>query len=369
MDKKMLKILGIVIAVFVVLIIIIFLVSSCSKKKLDYNKIQDAMIAGAKSYYNNHKDDLPKEDGDTKSIKMAKLISDGFMEEPSKTYKDKTIVCDGSITVANNNGYYLYSPSLTCGKNYRSKLLKDKLIEDSLVEEEGIGLYEQGNEYVYRGEVTNNYVRFAGRDKLFRIIRINDDNTIRLFEDMQNSEELRVSWDDRYNPYKLSYTGINEYMVDGINSRVKETIQNYYNNGTVWPDDVKAYIVTQELCIGKRGTEDITKDGSTECSIKLANQQFGLINIYEYLQASLDKNCNSTSAPSCQNYNWLAKYQKRFWTVNGDANNTTKVWYIAQTANESNANSPKFCNVVFNVSERVTYISGEGTRENPYVIR
>ena len=246
---------------------------------------------------------------------------------------------------------------------------KDKAKEDSLVEDQGVGLYEIGDDFIYRGEVKNNYVRFAGKDKLFRIIRFSeDDNTVRLFEDMQVGEELRVPWDDRFNPYRSDYTGINDYMVDSINSRVKDTLQNYYNSA-VWPDDMKAYIVTQDLCVGKRSKEDITKDGSTECSVKLANQQFGLLNVYEYLQASLDKNCNSTTAIACQNYNWFATYAKKVWTVNGDPDNTSKVWYILQTVNQSNANSPKFCNVVFNISDKVTYISGDGTHDNPYVIR
>ena len=35
MDKKMVKIIGIVVGIFIFLIIILFVISSCSKKKLD----------------------------------------------------------------------------------------------------------------------------------------------------------------------------------------------------------------------------------------------------------------------------------------------------------------------------------------------
>lgn len=368
MDKKMVKIIGIVVGIFVFLIIILFVISSCSKKKLDYNKIQDSMIASAKQYYSQHQDDLPREDGDTKNINLKKLISEGYMEDPVKTYKDDTLNCDGSITVSNNNGYYLYSPSLTCGKNYKSQLLSDKIIEDSLVDT-GIGLYEVGDQYIYKGEVDNNFVRFANHDKLFRIIRINSDGTIRLFEHQQAGEDSKVEWDDRYNPEKSQNTGINDYVVPGgISSRVKDAIKDYYISAT-WPDDMKAYIVTQELCMNKRSEADITKDGSTECAKKLANQQLGLINVYEFLSASLDNNCNSTAAIACQNYNWLAKYSKRIWTMNGDANDSTKVWFMFSTINKANASAPRYTNVVFNTSDKVTYIQGTGTIDNPYVIR
>ena len=36
MDKKIVKIIGIVVGVFILLIVILLLVSACSKKKLDY---------------------------------------------------------------------------------------------------------------------------------------------------------------------------------------------------------------------------------------------------------------------------------------------------------------------------------------------
>lgn len=365
MDKKIVKIIGIVVGVFVVLIILLLLIAACSKKKLDYNKIQDSMVKAAKSYYQAKPDDLPKEDGDTRSIKLEKLISEGYMEEPAKTYKNDELSCDGSVTITNNYGNFLYSPSLTCGKDYRSLLLKDKLIEDSLVES-GVGLYEQGDEYVYRGEVSNNFVKFPGQNKLFRVLRINEDGTIRLFEVVGLDNE---KWDDRYNPMKSTGSGVNDYLINNLNSRIKDTVKNYYNDSTVWPESVKAYIVTQDLCVGKRSEADITKDGSTECMVKLVNQQLGLLNVYEYMQASLDNNCTSTKAISCENYNWLGTYRKRIWTVTGDANDSSRAYYVFQTINSSMCNNSYSVNTVFNISDKVQYISGTGTEQDPYIFR
>ena len=361
----MIKILGIVAAVFVLLIIILFAISACTKKKFDFYKLQDTMIAGATSYYQSKPDDLPREDGDTRTIALKKLISEGFMEEPSKIYKDNSISCDGSVTVTNNNGYYLYSPSLTCGKDHRTQLLVDKLLSDSLVES-GVGLYEVGDQYIYKGEVTNNFVKFAGQNKLFRIMRVNEDGTYRLFEHDGIDTEV---WDDRFNPSKMTAAGINDYVANDLSSRIKDRVKQYYNDSTVWPDKVKAYIVTQNLCMGKRTEDDITKDGSTECQLVLAKQQLGLINVYEFMQASLDNNCNSTRAISCQNYNWYANYRDRIWTVNGDANDSSKVWYMYQTINVSSASAYHSMYAVFNISDKVTYVTGDGTEGNPYVIR
>lgn len=361
----MIKILGIVAAVFVVLIIVLFAIAACSKKKFDFYKLQDTMLASANSYYQSKQDELPRDDGDTRTIALKKLISEGFMEEPSKIYKDNSISCDGSVTVTNNNGYYLYSPSLTCGKDHRTQLLVDKLLSDSLVES-GVGLYEVGDEYIYKGEVTNNFVKFAGQNKLFRIMKVNKDGTYRLFEHDGIDTEV---WDDRFNPAKMTVSGINDYVANDLNSRIKDRVKQYYNDSSVWPDKVKAYIVTQDLCMGKRTEDDITKDGSTECQLVLAKQQLGLINVYEFMQASLDSNCNSTRAVSCQNYNWYANYRDRIWTINGDANDTSKVWYMFQTINVSSASTYHSIYTVFNISDKVTYVTGDGTEGNPYVIR
>ena len=67
-----------------------------------------------------------------------------------------------------------------------------------------VGLYENGDKYVYRGEVDNNYVSW--NDKEFRIIGINADGTLRLLE---GKGLERITWDDRYNEEALYEAGIN----------------------------------------------------------------------------------------------------------------------------------------------------------------
>ena len=381
MDKKMIKVIGIVAGVFVVFIVLLFIIASCSKKRFVFDKFQDSMIQAAKKYYAANEKELPNEDGKTKKVTLKQLINDGYMAEPSKTYKDDTLQCDGSITVSNNGGFYLYSPSVTCGKNHRTQLFKDKLLDDSLVTE-GVGLYETKinyvtteddvnnpkykDAYVFRGEVENNYVKINGNDKLFRIIRINEDGTIRLIE-VAGEEE--TEWDDRYNHDEDEDFGINEYVKDSINSRIKDSIKNYYDNSTVWPDSTKAYIITQGLCLGKRALDDSSKDGATECTVGLLNQKLGLLSTYEYLNASLDTHCISTTDEACSNYNWMDSFNG-IWTQNAYNANTYSVWYVGSNhLKQTSASSTYDWNVVFNISEKVTYVSGKGTKDDPYIIK
>ncbi|MBR6073137.1 MAG: hypothetical protein IKP76_02315 [Bacilli bacterium] len=381
MDKKMLKIIGIVAGVFVVFIILLFIIAACSKKRFEFVKFQDEMIAAAKNYYKNNEKELPNEDGKTKKVTLKQLINDGYLQEPSKTYKDETLQCDGSITVTNNGGTYLYSPSLTCGKDHRTQLFKDKVLDDSLVTE-GVGLYETKinyitteedvtnpkykDAYVFRGEVTNNYVKINGTDKLFRIIRINEDGTIRL---IATESEEGTEWDNRYNYEQDEKIGINEYIYKDINSRMKDSIANYYNNSTLMPDSIKPYIVSQGLCLGKRGADDSTKDGSTECTVGLLNQKLGLLSAYEYLNASLDEHCLTTTDESCSNYNWMTSI-KYVWTQTAFNGDTYSVWYVGvNNLRKTTAEGQNEWNVVFNISEKVTYVSGTGTKEDPYIIK
>ncbi len=363
MDQKMMKTLGGIIAGFVVFIFILFIISSCSKTTYTYETLETKMMEVAKSYFEAKEDELPKEDKDTKTLTLKKMISDGKIEELTELFDNEEIKCDGNVTVTNNNGFYVYTPYLKCGKDYESVYLKDKIIENSLVES-GIGLYAEKDQYIMKGEVKNNYVKMA--NQLFRIIRINEDGTIRL---LQNEGLKQQVWDDRFNPDYNYNGGINEYYYNSLNSRIKDSVENYYKDGNVWSDETKAYIVNSDLCIGKRSEADITKDGSTECSKKLNNQAFGLLTVYEVMQASLDPNCNSSVARACRNYNWFANIEESIWTATADAEKSQYVFLLYQIPTIANANSYANINVVFNLTEKAVYVSGDGTQENPYVFK
>ena len=364
MDQKMMKTLGMVIAGFVVFILVLFFISSCSGGKYTYEKRQEKMLVIAKNYYEGNEKELPSQDKDTRSYTLKKMISDGKIEELTELFDNENIKCDGNVTVTNNNGHYLYTPYLSCGKDYQTTYLKDKIVENSLVES-GPGLYETADSYIFRGDVKNNYVSFSG--KTFRIIRINDDGTIRLIDNVGISE---VIWDSKYNTNVKDSRGVNDYVVsENLYANIKNVSDNYYNNNKVWTDEARNYITTQTLCIGKRSKSDITKDGSAECSVKLENQLFGSLAIYEYLQASLDINCNSTTASACTNYNWFTSVSNTFWTVTADVEKTDSSYSIYKKPHSNLCNSYNYLNVVFNINNNVTYVSGDGTKDNPYVFK
>lgn len=368
MDKRMIRTIEVITGIFLIFIIFLFIISSCSGgRTYTFESLQKKMLTITKNYYLNHEDELPKEDKGYKTYTLKKMISDGSLKEVTELFKDDNMKCDGSVTVSNNNGYYIYSPYLNCssGKTkYESTYLNKKIIETSLVEQ-GFGLYQDNDEYYFRGEGDKNYVKFDSKDELYRIIGINADQTIRL---LQATTETDVAWDDRYNTEYISKTGINEFYNNSIDSRIKETLTKEYNDSNKWPDEIKAFIVTQDLCVGKRAENDATKNGSTECSAKVENQMFGLIAAYEYLRASLDKNCIYTTDDACQNYNWLGNLNRNTWTLTADVKDSKSVYKLSTILYSTDAINSTYSNVVFNISDKTMYTSGTGTQSDPYVI-
>lgn len=361
MNEKLIKTLVTICAVFIILLVIIFGISSCTNKKRDFSEYEDKMLSVAKAYYKKNEDKLPKLDN-KKILSLNEMISSDLIKEPSKFLNNPNASCIGEVIVYNNNGNYLYTPNLNCGTDFKTVLLKDKIIDDNLTTS-GVGLYQVGNTYIMKGEVLNNYIEFNGI--IFRIMRINDDGSIRV---IQNKGFDNNNWDDRYISDTEYNSGLNEYMYNNINSRIKDTVEEYYKDEKVWSSSAKAYITTQDLCVGKRLEEDSSKNGRTECAKKINNQQFGLIAAYEYLQASLDKNCNYTTAPSCSNYNWIADLDS-MWTITAAQENSSKVYKLRYTLSPSTADSMYGINVVFNLVGEAIYKSGNGSLEDPYKIR
>ena len=360
MDEKMKKIIFIVLGCFVVLFLFLFIMSSCSKKYTP-ETLELEIAESAKYYYDSHKDELPSK-GSITSISLGELVNKGIIKELDKIL-DKDTTCSGTLSIENNNDYYMYSPVISCTsptETYSSNNLKELLIEN--VVESGNGLYLIGDSYYFRGDNLNNYIIFDGL--LWRITKINSDNTIKLIEVNRRNP---VVWDDRYNTDTLSSTGINNYFADNINSRIKDTLEDIYNDETILTNRAKGFIKETSLCIGKRTATETLKDGSLECSSTLDNQYIGLLPLYEYMISSLDPNCLNTTSTACRNYNFLADFPNSYWTLTANADNTSQVYKVNSTIMSTGASNTGMARMIINISEN-TNVKGTGTEEDPYVV-
>ena len=346
MNDKLKKIIFIVLGCFVILFLFLFILSSCSKK-LTPRSLETEIVENAKEYFNLNKEQLPSVNS-VMTLSLGDLVNKGIIDDLDKLMENGT-TCSGNLTIENNNNYYMYSPIINCTtseESYKSSLLKDKLMDDLVTVGNGLYVYNDG--YYYRGDKVDNYVIFDGI--LWRVIKINNDNSIKLIEVERRDP---VMWDDRFNTETKSNTGINNYYFNNLNSRIKDYLESVYNSTSLLTNDAKGYIKESTLCIGKRTLTDETKDGSTECATTLNNQYVGLIQLNEYLIASLDDNCLNADSSACSNYNYLADFDNTYWTITADAETTNKVYKIQIIPFSSSANNTSMPRLVINVSENV----------------
>lgn len=90
---------------------------------------------------------------------------------------------------------------------------------------------DDGVTYYFRGNVKNNYVKFA--DLTWRIVRINGNNTIKLILDGTTSE------------LKEYYTNTNNNYFAYINTNVRDSLNEWYNNNLANYDK---YIASSKVC-------------------------------------------------------------------------------------------------------------------------
>lgn len=359
MDEKLKKIIIYVSAGFVLLFIILFLISSCQGKRMTYDKYVTKMESVAKAYFESHEDELPTEDKKTSEYTLKEMIENKQIEDYIKVFGDESIKCEGSVTVTNNNGYYLYTPELDCGEKFSTKTLAKKIIEDNLVES-GQGLYEMFNEYVFRGDRINNYATFAGQS--WRIISIGEDGNIYLLQEKSNNQCI---WDNHYNS-EINSLGLNIYYQDGDKpSSLKECLGDLYKE--TFTEKLRSFIPTQTVCYGARSDSDTSTDSSTECSKTIDNEPVNLIAVYEYLRATIDEECVNIDSGSCNNYNWLAD-TKATYTITPSTHRSDKVFYKGSGITISSATNYMPVLLKISIDGKINYVSGDGSSEKPYVI-
>lgn len=344
----------------VALIIVIIVFSSFKGEKLTYEQLENKMKYAAISYYETNKDKLPS-DGNSVTLQYNTLVE---AEEIKAIDKYTTSSCTGRVIIKNTNNNYSYTPYLDCGSDYKTIEFYNKILSDNEIVTNDSGLYVNGSSKVFRGENVNNFVKIG--DKMWRIVRIDDDNSVKL---ILYSDSIRTTFDNRYNAEKGYSIGKNIYSF----SRLKETIDEVYNEDAFLNSDIKGKLVSKPLCVGARNSDDSANDGSTECSETLEGQYIGALSLYEYIYASLDSKCNSAKTKECQNYNYLAKteYNISWWLITPAKENTYQSYYVSSYGSIDVGN----CSINLNarptiyLSTDIMYSSGTGTLEDPYIIR
>ena len=245
---------------------------------------------------------------------------------------------------------------------------------------------DQGTTHFFRGNVTNNYVSFAGL--LWRIVRINGDGTTRLITDDTVGDS---AFNTTYNTHKyVGYTYDNShnctnsnpcYGSEGTASTMKTYLDNWYNT------NLKSYedkIVTGDYC--------------NDTSYRLSGnyRYYGAYDRINYDSITPSLACNDTFV------NYGGKYNLKIGLLSADeialsgysrSSNTTNSylqksssWWSFSPYNSSSSNASVFIaydyylnsysltsysggvRPVINLKADTLITSGNGTESNPYVV-
>ena len=134
-----------------------------------------------------------------------------------------------------------------------------------------------GDSYYYRGNVTNNYVKFA--DKYWRIVRINGDGTVRVIYDGtsahangESSRDRQIGTsafnssynDNAYVGYMYGKTGASTYAdahANTNNSTIKTYIDNWYKTNIVGTTN-EQYLADNVFCNDRSFNNNNTGTGA-----------------------------------------------------------------------------------------------------------
>ena len=219
--------------------------------------------------------------------------------------------------------YRIYNPKVDSSDG--SVLLAQNITGNSEIVYQGSGLYSSSGNYIYKGDVKDNYIMY--NNMLWRILKINVDNSIDIILD----DYINIlPWNKEVTNFASS--SINDYLN-----------KDFLNN------------LDKDLLVKVNYCEDKIEDlNSITCDKKNNEQYVKLLDITSFLNSVKEK---KSFLVSDDEIFWLSDY------------NTDKVWHT-NSVNVSQSDSNIFYEVrpVVKLKNTVTYSKGEGKKDNPYIV-
>lgn len=217
---------------------------------------------------------------------------------------------------------------------------------------------DDGVSYYFRGNVLNNYVSID--NFLFRIVRINGDETVRLILD-DVTDTVSVYYKD-------------SIIKDYDNSEIRNYLQGWLNDNL---GDYKEYIADTKFCsdvvVDASGTYNaytrvmVNHIPTLNCVGTTINTDIGLLTIDEVIMAG--------AHPTKQNisyYLYNAVVDSYWYTMSGAKGDdkSFNLFMVSNTgaiASNINGNLYREVRPVINLNKHVQ-VTGDGTHDNPYTI-
>lgn len=206
-----------------------------------------------------------------------------------------------------------------------------KVLADNIKDNNEGNLKNINSDYYFTGKEVNNYVKYS--NILFRIIKINKDNSITLISDKPITSLAKGDNND----YKTSY--INNWLnnQDKENTGILEKNLNNPNK----------YLTYTNACNDKiDNTKNIT------CKSTLADTLITLPSLYDYINTG-----DTKSFMNNETYYYLL-----------NTNKDNKTWYINDNGGVTTSDNTDILGIkpVITLKSTNKLINGDGTKDNPY---
>ena len=226
--------------------------------------------------------------------------------------------------------------------------------------------------YYFRGNVENNYVKFAGQT--WRIVRINEDGTIRIVMQDGINSNANIAFNSNYNNYTYMYY---------TNSQAKTTLESWYQTNIGSKQDLAKNVATGDYYCeqAKAKYSDSWTAGSAtmttynkytpdfKCSSDgnnkgVVNASVGLLTYDEVVYAG--------GYYAKKNNNYYLYNQAIYWWTMSSAGFTglnSRVWYVDTTGDidyNNATNNNRLRPVIILTADTPT--TGSGTSSDPFVI-
>lgn len=205
--------------------------------------------------------------------------------------------------------------------------------EEDIANNKPTNLYKNSDgTYYFKGQVQNNYIFYSGL--LWRIVKINDDNSVMLI-----TEETQTEL-----PYGDTLDFEKSYVNNYINNVDSNSI--FYNN----------LINTDYLTNTKYCTDNIDDFDNTSCTNTNNNYKLTLLTTHDYINSGAN--------------NGYLNNETYFWLMNSNSNK--KLYYVFNEGGVNSTNKYDKTHYgirpVISIKGDIVLNGGDGTKENPFFI-
>jgi len=227
--------------------------------------------------------------------------------------------------------------------------------------------------YYFRGNVTNNYVKFAGQT--WRIVRVNEDGTIRIVMQDGINNNAKYAFNSNSNNYTYMYY---------TNSQAKTQLESWYKTNIGSKKDLASSVASGAYYCDQASVKESDRYTSGNATITtytsyipdfkcssdgngkgIVNASIGLLNYDEVVYAG------GYLVQSNNNY-YLYNPSINWWTMSpaGFSGSSSVVWYVNIAGRISNANASGTGHLrpVIIMTADIQISDGDGTINSPFVV-